>query len=81
MKVTFLQFPGVYVGLTEVSDPASIKLFVRLHFAMRVTSGGQRSWKTRERQILFLKVYGNMAFKLKIIESVTSVTKDRAGYL
>lgn len=45
-QVTFPKFPGVNVRLTEVSDPAGIKLLVRLHLSMGVTSGGQWSWKT-----------------------------------
>lgn len=46
VKVTFPQFPGIYVRFAEISDPAGIKLLVRLHLAMGVTSGGQWSWKT-----------------------------------
>lgn len=45
-KVTFLQFPGIEVRFTEVSDPTGIKLFFILNPAMGITSGGQRSWET-----------------------------------
>lgn len=43
VTVTFPQFPGIYVGLAEVSDPTGIKLLVCLYLSMGVTSGSQWS--------------------------------------
>lgn len=60
-QVTFPEFPGVNVRLTEVSDPTGIKLLVCLHLAMGVTSGGQWSWKTSCRQYnTFRTTYMNL---------------------
>lgn len=47
INVTFPQLPGVNVWFVEISDPASIKLLIRLRLRMRITSGGHRCCKTQ----------------------------------
>lgn len=47
INVTFPQLPGVDVWFAEISDPASIKLLIRLHLRMWITSGGHWCCKTR----------------------------------
>lgn len=47
VQLTFAQFPGVYIRLAEISDPAGIKLLICLHLSMGVASGGQRGLKTK----------------------------------